>query len=321
MNDIKINFISWFMYYESMKNVFYSMLDVIGDTPLVKVPFSTEAEVFAKLEYLNPGGSVKDRSAKFIIEEAEKNGLLKKGGTIIESSSGNQGVACAMIGAIKGYKVIITASPAMSEEKVKTIKAYGAQVVMCPSCSVDDPRSRHSIARKIQEDTLNSFMPNQYQNPSNPKAHYSSLGPEIWEQTSGRVTHVFAAAGTGGTISGIGKFLKEKNPHIKIMAVDVDTSYHSTNGNPKPYRMEGIGIDFGTGCLDESIIDQFFPVSDEHGLGMLKTMAREYGLLMGTGSGAVSYAVQQYLKNLKKSDCVVMIFGDSGRAYLSKNYF
>jgi cystathionine beta-synthase len=298
-----------------------NLIDIIGHTPLVKVPFNTEAQVFAKLEYLNPGGSIKDRSAKFLIEEAERSGILKPGGTIIESSSGNQGVACAMIGAIKGYKVIITASPAMSEEKVKTIKAYGAEVIMCPSCPVEDPRSRHSVARKLHEDTPNSFMPNQYHNPSNPKAHYSSLGPEIWEQTGGTITHFFAAAGTGGTISGAGRFLKEKNPNIKVMAVDVDTSYHSTGGHPRPYRMEGIGIDFGTGCLDESVIDQFFPISDENGLGMLKTMASKYGLLIGTGSGAVSYAVQSYLDTLTKDDVVVMLFGDSGRAYLSKNYF
>lgn len=199
-------------------------MEAIGNTPLVKVPFKTKAEVFAKLEYLNPGGSIKDRSARFMIEEAEKKGLLKPGGTIIESSSGNQGVACAMIGAIKRYKVIITASPAMSEEKVKTIKAYGAKVIMCPAVSISDPKSRHNIAKELVKKIPNSFMPNQYFNLSNPKAHYSSLGPEIWRQTKGRITHFFAAAGTGGTVSGAGKFLKEKNPKIKIMAVDIDTS-------------------------------------------------------------------------------------------------
>jgi cystathionine beta-synthase len=277
--------------------------------------------VFAKLEYLNPGGSIKDRSALFMIEEAERLGLIKKGGTIIESSSGNQGVACAMIGALKGYKVIITGSPAMSEEKVKTIKAYGAKYVPCPAVPLSDPQSRHSQAVKIHKSIKNSFMPNQYFNLSNPKAHYSSLGPEIWMQTEGKITHFFAAGGTGGTVSGAGKFLKEKNPKIKVMAVDVDTSFHSTDGKPKPYKMEGIGIDFKTPCLNEQVIDQFFPVSDKHGLGMLKTMASKYGLLVGTGSGAVSYAVSTYLKKLKKDDVVVMLFGDSGRAYLSKNYF
>ncbi len=303
-----------------MRNIKKNLLEAIGNTPLVQVPFASEAQIFAKLEYLNPGGSIKDRSAFFMIEEAEKNGLLKSGGTIIESSSGNQGVACAMIGAIKGYKVIITASGAMSEEKVKTIKAYGAEVIMCPAVPITDPQSRHQQAITIQKNTPNSFMPNQYFNLSNLKAHYTSLGPEIWDQTEGKITHFFAAAGTGGTISGAGKFLKEKNPNIKVIAVDVDVSFHSTKGNPKPYKMEGIGIDFETHCLNESVIDEFIPVSDENGLGMLKIMARK-GFLIGTGSGAVSYAVSTYLNKLKKGDVAVMLFGDSGRAYLSKNYY
>jgi cystathionine beta-synthase len=307
-----------------MKKIQNNLLDAIGNTPLVRVPFEVgknNPKIFAKLEYLNPGGSVKDRSAKFIIEEAEKSGLLKKGGTIVESSSGNQGVACAMIGSLKGYKVIITASPAMSEEKVKTIQAYGATVVHCPAVPIHHPESRHTKTQKIMKDTPNSFMPDQYFNLLNPKAHYSSLGPEIWEQTKGKITHFFAAAGTGGTISGVGKFLKEKNKKIKVIAVDVDTSYHSTKGKPKPYKMEGIGIDFQTHCLDEGVIDEFIKVSDINGLGMLKTMASSYGLLVGTGSGAVSYAVSKYLKKLKSSDVVVMLFGDSGRAYLSKGYY
>ncbi|MFA6520625.1 MAG: cysteine synthase family protein [Candidatus Paceibacterota bacterium] len=304
-----------------MRKSTQNLLDAIGNTPLIRVSFKTKGEIFAKLEYLNPGGSIKDRSALFIIEEAEQKGWLKKGGTIIESSSGNQGVACAMIGALKGYKVIITASPAMSEEKVKTIMAYGAKVIHCPAVPIHDPKSRHSVAVALTKKIKNSFMPNQYFNLSNPKAHYSTLGPEIWRQTQGKITHYFGAAGTGGTISGVGKFLKEKNTNIKIMAVDVDTSFHSTDGNPKPYRMEGIGVDFDTPCLDESVIDEFFKVSDKDGLGMLPKMASEYGLLVGTGSGAVSFAVQKYLKNLKKTDVVVMLFGDSGRAYLSKNYY
>lgn len=297
-----------------------NLLDTIGNTPLARVPFQTPASIFAKLEYLNPGGSIKDRSALFMIEEAEKKGLLSPGGTIVESSSGNQGVACAMIGALKGYKVIITASSSMSEEKIKTIKAYGAKVIMCPACSILDPKSRHSQAIRITKNTPNSFMPNQYFNLSNPKAHYTTLGPEIWQQTGGKITHFFAAAGTGGTISGTGEFLKEKNPRIKIMAVDVDTSFHSTKGCPLPYKMEGIGIDFETSCLNESVVDEFFPVSDKNGLKMLKTMASK-GFLVGTGSGAVAYAVQKYLNKLTKDDVVVMLFGDSGRAYLSKNYY
>src|SRR3989344_1141829 len=299
-----------------------NLLDAIGNTPLARIPFDTSAGIFAKLEYLNPGGSIKDRSALFMIEEAEKEGLLKSGGTIVEASSGNQGIAIAMIGAIKGYKVIITVSEKVSEEKIKTLKAYGAEVVICPDTDfIEDPKSYHSQAIAIQKRTPNSFMPNQYFNLSNPKAHYTTLGPEIWRQTNGKITHYFAAAGTGGTISGAGKFLKEQKPKIKIIAVDIDTSFHSTKGHPKPYKMEGIGIDFKTHCLNESVIDEFIPVSDEHGLGMLKIMASQYGFLVGTGSGAVSYAVQSYLNKLTKDDVAVMLFGDSGRAYLSKNYY
>ena len=257
-----------------------------------------------------------------MIEEAEKKGLLKKGGTIVEASSGNQGIAIAMIGAVKGYKVIITVSEKVSIEKVKTLKAYGAKVVTCPATDfIEDPRSYHSQAERIHKRIKNSFMPNQYFNLSNPKAHYKTLGPEIWRQTKGKVTHYFAAAGTGGTVSGAGKYLKEKNPKIKVIAVDVDTSFHATGGKPKSYKMEGIGIDFVAPCLDESVIDDFLGVSDKHGLEMLKTMASKYGLLIGTSAGAVAYAVQSYLPKLKKSDVAVMIFGDSGRAYLSKNYY
>ncbi|KKQ01848.1 MAG: Cysteine synthase [Parcubacteria group bacterium GW2011_GWA2_36_24] len=196
-----------------MRKLAQNLLDAVGNTPLVKVPFKTEAKIFAKLEYLNPGGSIKDRSALFMIEEAEKNGLLKPGGTIIEASSGNQGVACAMIGAIKGYKVIITVSAKISKEKIKTIRAYGAKVIVCPVAnSILDPRSYHNQAIEISKKTPNSFMPNQYFNLSNPKTHYSTLGPEVWQQTGGKITYFFAATGTGGTISGAGKFLKEKNP-------------------------------------------------------------------------------------------------------------
>src|SRR3989344_7821956 len=241
-----------------MRKSSHSLLDAIGNTPIAKVSFKTKAKVFAKLEYLNPGGSVKDRPALFMIEKAEKNGLLKSGGTIVEASSGNQGIAIAMIGAIKGYKVIITVSEKVSEEKVKTLRAYGAQVVVCPTTPfVEDPRSYHRQVVEICKKIPNSFAPNQYFNLSNPKAHYLTLGPEIWRQTKGKVTHYFAAAGTSGTISGAGKFLKEKNPKIKVIAVDVNTSFHATGGHPKSYKMEGIGIDFKTPILNEAVIDEF----------------------------------------------------------------
>lgn len=299
-----------------------NILHAIGNTPLVRIGFDSPAHIFAKLEYLNPGGSVKDRPAKYMIEYAEKEGLLKPGGTIIDASSGNQGIASALIGSIKGYTVIIAVSEKISQEKLQTIQSYGAQVVMCtPTKFIDDPQSYHSVAKKIHETTPNSFMPNQYYNIENANAHYHSLGPEIWRQTNGTITHFFAGAGTGGTISGVGRYLKEQNPNIKIIAVDSINSFRTTKGNPKPYRLEGIGIDFDTPVLNHSVIDDFIPVSDEHGIQMLKLLATKYGFLAGPSSGAVAYAVQDYCRQLKSTDRAVMIFGDSGRAYLTKGFY
>jgi len=298
------------------------VLSAIGNTPLVKVDFNTPAQVFAKLEYLNPGGSVKDRSALFMIEEAERLGILKPGGTIVDASSGNHGIAVALIGRIKGYKVIITVSEKVSIEKLQTIKAYGAEVVMCPSTEfIEDPRSYHSQAVSIHKRTPNSFMPNQYFNVSNSSAHESGLGPEIWKETEGKITHFFAGAGTTGTISGVGKFLKSKNPNIKIIALDSVNSWRATNGNPKPYKVEGMGIDFETPVFNKSVVDEIVCVSDENALAMLKTLAADHGLLVGPSSGAVAYAASQYAKKLSPTDLAVIIFGDSGRAYLSKGFY
>lgn len=302
---------------------FNNVLAAVGNTPLIQVNFDSPATIYAKLEYLNPGGSVKDRSALFMIEEAERTGLLKPGGTIIDASSGNQGIASAMIGAIKGYKVIITMFEKGSQEKLNTILAYGAQVILCPLTEfIEDPRSYHSQAKALHESTPNSFMPNQYFNTMNAEAHYRSLGTEIWKQTEGKITHYFACAGTGGTVSGAGKYLKEQNPNIKVFAIDAATSYRSTNGNPKPYKIEGMGVDFVSPVLNHSVIDDFLTVTDEAGLGMLKTLAHKHALLAGPSSGAVAAVVQEYAKtHLKEGDLAVMIFGDSGRAYLSKGYY
>lgn len=299
-----------------------SLLDAIGNTPLVKVPFDIPGILYAKLEYLNPGGSVKDRSAKHMIEVAEKTGLLKPGGTLIDASSGNQGIATAIIGSIKGYKVIITVSEKISKEKLQAIQAYGAQTVMCPATPfLDDPQSYHSQAFAIHKNTPNSFMPNQYYNKENAMAHYLSLGTEIWGQTDGKITHFIACAGTGGTVSGAGKYLKEQNPDIKVIAVDSCNSWNSTKGNPKPYKIEGMGIDFDTPVLDRSILDEIVTVTDEEGLGMLKILARKYGILAGPSSGAAAFAAERYCKNLPKESYAVVIFGDSGRAYLSKDLY
>ncbi len=300
-----------------------SVLEVIGNTPLVKVNSGLPGNLFAKLEYLNPGGSVKDRTALFMIEQAEKDGKLKPGGTLIDASSGNHGIAIAMIGALKGYNVIITVSEKSSAEKVNAIKAYGAQVVVCPATAfLDHPDSYHSQAQKIFSQTPNAFMPNQYYNVNNSQGHYSFLGPEIYKQTNGKITHFFAGAGTGGTVSGVGRFLKEQNQTIQIIAVDSINSWHATGGCPKPYKVEGMGLDFETPVFDETVIDEIATVSDENAIGMLKILACKHGILAGPSSGAVAWAAQDYLQKHKPVNMLgVMIFGDSGRAYLTKEFY
>jgi len=302
--------------------MYNSIYHAIGNTPLIKIFSDIHPSLYCKLEYLNPGGSIKDRSALFMIEEAEKKGWLKPGGTIIEPSSGNQGIALSMIGAAKGYKVIVVVSEKHSQEKIKTLKAYGVQVIaMPPTDFLEDKNSYHSKAVEIHKNTLNSFMPNQYFNPSNAQAHYSSLGPEIWKQTEGKITHFIAAAGTCGTVAGTGKFLKEQNKNIKVCAVDAKNSYRSTKGNPKPYKIEGIGVDFDAPLLKNAPIDQFLEVDDEGSINMLQELARTHGLLVGPSSGAVAYAAKTYAASLPQDAVAVMIFGDSGRAYLSKNFY
>jgi len=256
-----------------------------------------------------------------MIESAEKSGLLKPGGTIIEASSGNQGISTAMIGSIKGYNVIITVFEKASDEKVSTIKAYGAQVIKCPlTKSLDDPLSYHSKALELHKKIENSYMVNQYKNPDNLKAHYYSLGPEIWQQTQGKITHFFAGIGSGGTICGAGKYLKERNPKIKVIAIDSANSYRSTNGAPKPYKLEGIGVDFKSPIIDYSIIDDIIEVHDDESFESLKYLAKN-GLLVGPASGAVACAIKKYLNNLSENHIGIAIFGDSGRAYLTKNYY
>lgn len=302
--------------------MYENLLDAIGNTPLVKIDLDTPAQIYAKLEYLNPGGSVKDRSARYMIEHAIKTGALKPGGTIIDASSGNQGITMAMMGALKGYRVIITASEKISTEKLQTMQAYGAEVIMCPATdTIDDPRSYHTVAKKLHKETPNSFMPDQYFNPLNAEGHYHSLGPEVWKQTNGTVKHFIAAAGTGGTISGTGKYLKEQNPHIRVIGVDSINSFRTTKGNPKPYKLEGIGIDFDSPVMNYNVIDDIIAVSDDNALNFLKTLATKHGILAGPSSGAVAYGAYTYAQQLTQNDVVVMIFGDSGRAYLTKNLY
>jgi cystathionine beta-synthase len=299
-----------------------SLLDTIGNTPLVKIPHESAYALYAKLEYLNPGGSIKDRSALYMIEYAEKHGLLRPGGHIIDASSGNHGIAVAMIGAIKGYPVTIVASTKSSTEKIQAIKAYGARVMLCqPTAFIDDPQSYHAVARRLVKETPGAFMPDQYFNVVNAQAHYALLGPEIWKQTEGTITHFFAAAGTGGTISGAGRFLKEQNPDIKVIAVDTATSFYSTKGNPKPYIIDGMGIDFISPVMNYDIVDEIIPVTDADALVMINQFPKKYGLLAGMTSGTVACAAFSYLAGQAKNSVAVMIFGDSGRAYFSKNLF
>lgn len=321
-HDTIICILSQHFHEDQVPMMYKNIIAAIGNTPLVKINFQTPPEIYAKLEHLNPGGSVKDRSALYMIEKAERLGLLKPGGTVIEASSGNQGIATAMIGAVKGYKVIITVFEKASKEKVQTLQAYGAQVIRCLQTEfVSDPLSYHSQAVAIQKSTPNSFMLNQYYNVDNAEAHYMSLGPEIWKQTNGTITHFFAAGGTGGTVSGTGKYLKEQNPDIKVICVDTANSFRATNGNPKPYKLEGIGLDFKGPVLNESVIDEFFCVTDEEALNMLYPLASKQGLLVGPSSAAVAYAAQEYSRNMKPTDRAVFIVGDSGRAYLSKGFY
>ncbi len=302
--------------------LYKNVLDAIGNTPLVRIPFNTKATILAKLEYLNPGGSMKDRSALYMIQQAEKDGRLNPGGTIIDASSGNHGITLAMIGAAKGYRVIITVSEKCSQEKLKTLKAYGAEVVVCPSTQfINDPQGYHSKAQQLHQEIPGSFMPNQYYNTENRDAHYTLLGPEIWSQTEGKITHFFAGTGTGGTVSGVATYLKQQNTTIKIYGIDSVNSLRATNGNPKPYAIEGIGIDFYNDILAKDLIDEFLNVTDQASIEWLKILARQYGFLVGPSSGAVIAGLMQKIETLKEDDVAVVIFGDSGRAYLSKNFY
>ncbi|MFC1894913.1 PLP-dependent cysteine synthase family protein [Candidatus Dependentiae bacterium] len=299
-----------------MKNI-KNILELIGNTPMAKLDLGTKPILLAKLEFLNPGGSLKDRSAIFMVEHAEKEGLLKPGGTIIEASSGNQGIALAMIGAVKGYKVIITVPDRTSREKIDILRAYGATVYVCPTeDDLSNPEGYHSKAEELHARIAGSFMPNQYFNKLNPMAHYRTTGKEIWEQTEGKITHLIVGAGSCGTISGAGRFLKEKNPEIKVIGVDAEDSAYSSK-NPKAYNTEGIGIDVISETFDKSVIDEIIPVGDDDAFEMTRILAKK-GLLVGISSGAVMHIALNLCKKLSKTDVVVVLFGDSGRSYLSK---
>ena len=309
-----------------------SILDTIGNTPLIKLNKITKdfpCTVLAKVEYFNPGNSIKDRMALKMVEVAEAEGKLKPGGIIIEGTSGNTGMGLALAACVKGYKCIFVTTDKQSKEKADILKAVGAQVIVCPTnVEPDDPRSYYSVAARLAVDTPNSFHMNQYDNLANRDAHYESTGPEIWEQTDGRITHLVVATGTGGTITGTAKFLKEKNPNIKIIAIDVYGSllkkFHDTGEldvtQVHPYITEGIGEDFVPGNYDMSLIDKFELVNDKDGAVMARRISREEGIFVGYSAGSALQGLLQLKKDFTKDDIVVVVFCDHGSRYVGKVY-
>jgi len=309
-----------------------NILETIGNTPLVKINSITKdipALVLAKVETVNPGNSIKDRMALKMIEDAEKDGRLRPGGTIIEGTSGNTGMGLAIAAVIKGYKCIFTSTDKQSKEKFDALRAFGAEVFVCPTnVAPDDPASYYSVSSRLVNEVPNSWKPNQYDNPSNSVAHYESTGPEIWEQTDGKITHLVVGVGTGGTISGTAKFLKEKNPNIKILGIDtygsVFKKYKETgifdDNEIYPYITEGIGEDFLPKNVDFSLIDHFEKVTDKDAAIMTRRIPREEGIFVGNSAGSAMAGVVQMKDMFKKGDVVVVIFHDHGTRYLGKMF-
>ncbi len=309
-----------------------SILETIGNTPLVKLNKIVEdlpCTVLAKIETTNPGNSIKDRMALKMIEDAEKSGALKPGGTIIEGTSGNTGMGLAIAAVIKGYKCIFTTTDKQSKEKVDALKAFGAEVVVCPTdVEPEDPRSYYSVSSNLAKEISNSWKPNQYDNLSNSLAHYESTGPEIWEQTEGKITHLVVGVGTGGTICGTGKYLKEKNPNIKLIGIDtygsVFKKYKETGvfdqNEIYPYITEGIGEDFLPKNVDFSLIDQFEKVTDKDAAIYTRLIPRTEGIFAGNSAGAAIAGLLQLKEQFKPNDLVVVIFHDHGTRYLGKMY-
>ena len=316
------------------KRVFDSILGAIGNTPLVRlgrIARDLSVPLYAKLEFMNPGGSVKDRVGANIIEQAEKRGELKPSGTIVEATSGNTGVGLAIAAALKGYKTIFVMPDKMSNEKILLLRAYGAKVVITPTAvAPEDPRSYYEVAKKFARETPNAILANQYHNPDNPLTHEQTTGPELWEQTEGRVTDVIIGMGTGGTISGVGRYLKSKNPEIKIVGVDIEgsilTEIWQSGGKipegayPKTYKVEGIGEDFLPSATDLSVVDWIERAGDRESFLWARQLVRQEGIFAGGSSGSALAGAIKYCRKLSRDRLAVVIFPDSGSRYLSKFY-
>src|SRR5918992_3884727 len=300
-----------------------SLLDVIGGTPLLRLNRlgrGLDCDLVAKLEMMNPGGSVKDRIGVRMIENAEREGLLKPGGTIVEPTSGNTGVGLAIAAAIKGYRCIFVMPDKMSQEKVALLRAYGAEVVITPTAvAPESPESYYRVADRLTEEIPGAYQPNQYHNEENPEAHYESTGPELWEQTDGRLTHVVISVGTGGTVTGAGRYLKEKNPDIQIVGADPEGSIFS-GGEARPYLVEGIGKESWPDTLDRDIVDRWVRVSDRDSFLTARRVTNEEGLLAGGSTGTAVWAALQVGLELTEEHVMVVILPDSGKSYLSKIY-
>jgi cystathionine beta-synthase len=310
-----------------------TILDAIGNTPMVRIHNITrgviDAEVLVKLETFNPGNSIKDRMAVRMIEDAEREGKLKPGGTIIEGTSGNTGMGLAIVAVIKGYKCIFTTTDKQSKEKVDALKAFGAEVIVCPTdVDPEDPRSYYSVSSRLEREIPNSWKANQYDNLSNMAAHYDQTGPEIWDQTDGRITQLVCGVGTGGTISGVGRYLKERNPRIKVWGIDtygsVFKKYKETGIFDKneiyPYITEGIGEDFLPRNVDFNIIDYFEKVTDKDAAIMTRRITREEGIFAGNSAGSAMAGLLQLKDHFSKNDVIVVIFHDHGSRYLAKMF-